>query len=59
MKIIQISTFFHPVYGGVEDHVLNLSKELLAKGHEVTILTSDSNKKGSRIKEKNASDSRY
>lgn len=54
MKIFQITTFFHPVYGGVEDHVLNLSKELISKGHEVEVLTSDSNKDGPRIKEKSA-----
>ena len=44
MKIIQISTFFHPVTGGVETHVLNLSRELEKNGHEVEVLCSDSTK---------------
>lgn len=38
MKIIQIATFFHPVTGGVETHVLNLSRELEKNGHEVEVL---------------------
>lgn len=49
MKIIQISTFFHPVTGGVESHVLNLSKELEKEGHEVEVLSSDSTKLGKRV----------
>ena len=49
MKIIQISTFFHPVTGGVETHVLNLSRELEKNGHEVEVLCSDSTKVGKRI----------
>ncbi|MFQ5493158.1 MAG: glycosyltransferase family 4 protein [Candidatus Dojkabacteria bacterium] len=52
MKIALVSTFFHPVTGGVETHVLSLARELTAKGHEVVVLTSDSNKSGPRIKEK-------
>src|SRR3989344_2367855 len=52
MKILQVTTFFHPVVGGVETHVLNLSKELLRLGHKVTVLTSDSKKNGPRISEK-------
>lgn len=49
MKIIQITTFFHPVTGGVESHVLNLSRELEKNGHEVEVLSSDSTKVGKRI----------
>ncbi|MCA9380224.1 glycosyltransferase family 4 protein [Candidatus Dojkabacteria bacterium] len=49
MKIIQIATFFHPVTGGVETHVLNLSRELEKNGHEVEVLCSDSTKVGKRI----------
>ena len=49
MKIIQISTFFHPVTGGVETHVLNLSRELEKNGHEVEVLCSNSTKVGKRI----------
>jgi glycosyltransferase involved in cell wall biosynthesis len=53
MKILQITTFFHPVTGGVETHVMSLSKELVAMGHEVEVLTSDSAKNGPRIKQYN------
>ena len=52
MKILQISTFFHPVIGGVETHVFNLSRKLIAQGHEVEVLCSDSNKNAPRISEK-------
>jgi glycosyltransferase involved in cell wall biosynthesis len=49
MKIFQVSTFFHPVTGGVESHVAVLSKYLKDEGHEVMVLTSDSSKIGQRI----------
>lgn len=39
MKILFITHFYHPHIGGVEKHVLELSKELKAKGKSVTILT--------------------
>src|SRR3990172_5046923 len=52
MKVAQVTTFFHPVTGGVETHVLNLSRELKELGHDVTVLCSDSNKHFPRIKEK-------
>lgn len=52
MKIFQLTTFFHPVVGGVESHVNSLSEQLIGMGHEVTVLTSDSTKKGPRIKNK-------
>lgn len=55
MKIVQITTFFHPVTGGVESHVLNLSRELEVLGHEVEVLTSDSTKLGPRTTEKKTS----
>lgn len=35
-----ITTFFPPHVGGIEYHVLNLSKHLANKGHRITILTS-------------------
>jgi glycosyltransferase involved in cell wall biosynthesis len=50
MKIFQITTFFHPVTGGVESHVYSLTNELLRLGHDVTVLCSDSNKSGPRLK---------
>lgn len=49
MKIFQITTFYHPVTGGVETHVALLNKYLTELGHEVTVLTSDANKTGSHI----------
>ncbi len=33
--------YFHPVIGGAETHVLHLSKNLVERGHEVFVLTSD------------------
>jgi glycosyltransferase involved in cell wall biosynthesis len=39
MKIAQITPYFLPVEGGVERHVLNLSHELVRRGHEVEIFT--------------------
>lgn len=50
MKIIQLTTFFYPVHGGVEQMVLQLSKRLKEFGHQVKIITSDSSKKGSAIR---------
>jgi glycosyltransferase involved in cell wall biosynthesis len=35
-----VSTFYPPHIGGIEHHVENLSRELVKKGHNVTILTS-------------------
>ncbi len=39
MKILQITPAFFPSLGGIEQHVLNLSKQLKEKGHSVDILT--------------------
>lgn len=33
--------YFHPVIGGAETHVFHLSKNLVERGHEVFVLTSD------------------
>lgn len=41
MKILQITSSFHPIVGGQEKVVLETSKGLVKKGHEVTILTTD------------------
>ena len=50
MRIAMVCPFFLPVVGGMEKHVYNLSKALIAKGHEVTVLTSDIDHEGRRIK---------
>ncbi len=39
MKIIQVSPYFYPHLGGVESHVLELSKKLIKRGHEVVVFT--------------------
>jgi len=41
MKILQITSTFYPVVGGTEKVVLEISRGLVKKGHEVTVLTSD------------------
>jgi glycosyltransferase involved in cell wall biosynthesis len=40
MRVAQICPFFFPVDGGVENHVLNISKELVKRGHVVDVFTS-------------------
>ncbi len=39
MKIAQLSPYFYPHLGGVESHVLELSKQLIKEGHEVFVVT--------------------
>lgn len=39
MKILFFSRLFYPHIGGVEKHVEEISKRLLKRGHEVTVLT--------------------
>ncbi len=39
MRIAQVSPWFYPHLGGVESHVESLAKELAARGHEVTVVT--------------------
>jgi len=41
MKILQVTSSFYPVVGGMEKVVLEISKGLIEMGHEVSILTSD------------------
>lgn len=38
MRIVQVSPWFYPHLGGVESHVQGLSRELAARGHEVTVV---------------------
>ncbi|MDD3647404.1 MAG: glycosyltransferase family 4 protein [Candidatus Dojkabacteria bacterium] len=51
-KIIQVSTFFHPVHGGVEQQALELSLELIKQGHEVEVICSDSTRSKDRVEQK-------
>ncbi len=44
MRIVQVSPYFYPHVGGVESHVLDLSKELASRGHEVHVLTTNMGK---------------
>ena len=39
MNVLQLVNSFHPVIGGVEKHVLRVSEELAAMGHEVTVVS--------------------
>lgn len=41
MNILQIVPYFLPYQGGQERHIYHLSKELIKKGHRVTIITSN------------------
>lgn len=41
MRILQVTAFFSPVYGGSAEVPYNLSKELAKRGHEVILYTSD------------------
>ncbi len=40
MRIAMVTEYAYPVLGGVPEHVHNLSRELVARGHEVTVITS-------------------
>ncbi len=39
MKILFLSRLFYPHIGGVEKHVMEISKRLIEKGHQVTVIT--------------------
>lgn len=41
MRILQLCVRFPPAPGGAETHVYSISKELIRRGHEVTVFTSD------------------
>jgi len=41
LKILQICLRFHPAPGGVETHVLQISKVLQSHGHDVSVYTTD------------------
>ncbi|MFH0971159.1 MAG: glycosyltransferase family 4 protein [Candidatus Micrarchaeota archaeon] len=50
MKIAMVCPFFLPVVGGMEKHVYNLSRELVRKGHGVTVFTSKIGHDGKTLK---------
>ena len=39
MRILMVSTYFHPIVGGAERQALGLAKELIKAGHSVTVAT--------------------
>ena len=41
MRIVQVIPYFSPVFGGEVNFCYNLSRHMVNRGHEVTILTSD------------------
>ncbi len=56
MKIIQLTTFYAPIVGGVETQVEDLSLQLKAEGHTVSILTTDSARNNKRLGRKSDND---
>ncbi|MCS7093680.1 MAG: glycosyltransferase family 4 protein [Candidatus Aenigmarchaeota archaeon] len=57
MKIAQVCPFFYPVLGGMEKHVLEISKELVKNGFEVTVLCSNIDRSGRILKNEQVFDS--
>ena len=41
MNILNVIAYFHPHEGGAETVCLNLSREMVARGHQVTVMTSN------------------
>ena len=39
MKIVDVNPFFYPFFGGIEHRMHQIAKELVARGHDVTIVT--------------------
>ena len=52
MKIIRVCSFFYPVEGGMETHLLEETKELAKLGHQVRVWTSDALRVGRYEKRK-------
>jgi len=40
LRVAMVTEYAYPVLGGVPEHVHNLSRELAARGHDVTVVTS-------------------
>lgn len=41
MRIVQVTSYFDPHVGGVETHVRELARALAARGHDMTVITAD------------------
>ena len=54
MKILQVIPYFYPAwaYGGPPRNAYGLCKELVRRGHEVTVFTTDTLDERNRVKEK-------
>ncbi len=39
MKIVDVNPFFYPFFGGIEHRMHLIAKEMVARGHDVTIVT--------------------
>jgi glycosyltransferase involved in cell wall biosynthesis len=52
MKILMVGKYFYPVIGGVEIHMQNLANELVKKGHEVEVFTSNKDLEGEKLSTK-------
>lgn len=46
-----VGKYFYPVLGGVEIHMQNLAQELIKKGHDVEVYTSDMDFAGNKIRQ--------
>lgn len=46
MEIALIGRFFAPVFGGVEVHMENLGRQMVKRGHGVTVFTGDTDNRG-------------
>lgn len=53
MKILQVAPRYPPQAGGVETHVKEISERLIERGHEVTVVTTDSGNGGKRRERRN------
>src|SRR6266566_2270200 len=53
MRILFFSRLFYPHIGGVEKHVMEIGKRLVAMGHKVIVVTEHSEKGSKSIEEVN------
>lgn len=49
MKILMVGKYFYPVIGGVELHMQNLAYELVKKGHDVEVFSSNEDFKDGKL----------